>query len=144
MSRVNHSSARKLRLEALESRKLMAANVIDGMLVDHAEVVSFLAAGEVGGGVLESEAVFAPTHGGYSTLRRASDSVSYDLHTTGLPPGAYTIWVIAFNNPAGCIDGCNFPAILYTSAFSYVFDGCHTTNIGNLCRRRFQERRTKC
>ena len=121
MSHAKPSSGRKLHLESLESRQLMATNVIDGMLVDYAEVVPYLPAGEVGGGVFEAGTVFAPTHGGYSTLRRTSDSVSYDLHTTGLPAGAYTVWAVAFNNPAECIDGCNAEDLLRTEPNPAVF-----------------------
>ena len=92
-----------------------------GSRIDRVEVVPFLPAGDVGGGVLEPGTLYAPTSIGYSTLRRISDSVRYDLHSTGLPPGAYTVWAVAFNNPDECIDGCNGEDLLRTEPNPAVF-----------------------
>ena len=70
-------------------------------------MVAHFAAGEVGGGDLIPGSMHAPTSVGHSTLRRTSDSISYELETSGLPPGAYSVWVVAFNNPTECIDSCS-------------------------------------
>lgn len=70
--------------------------------VDRAEVFPFLPAGDVGGGVLTPGTYFPPTRGGTSTLLRHPDWVQYTLHTTGLPEGAYTVWIVTINEPANC------------------------------------------
>ena len=45
--------------------------------------------------------------GASSTLRRTPNGVSWTFKTNGLEPGhAYTLWVVVFNNPGACVDGC--------------------------------------
>jgi len=45
---------------------------------------------------------------GSSQLVRTPNGVNYRVKTSGLVPGnAYTLWIVIFNNPAGCIDGCD-------------------------------------
>ena len=53
------------------------------------------------GGVL----VMNPKDRGTSDLVRTVDGISMNIDTTDLPVGAYTVWWIIFNNPAGCSDG---------------------------------------
>jgi len=91
----------------------MSSEVLgDGLAVlakqqERGEVTSFQAAGPPTGpagsrGVLMEGAIFEPTKGGFAILHRGNDWVSYNLHTTGLPAGAYTNWWIIFNNPEEC------------------------------------------
>ena len=86
----------------------------DGLTVlakqqERAAVIAFQPAGDFGGGVLTPGTFFAPTKGGFSILHRGSDWISYNIHTTGLPPGAYTNWWIIINNPENClgVGGCD-------------------------------------
>jgi hypothetical protein len=44
---------------------------------------------------------------GTSQLVRTDDGVSFRLSTTGLDPGTvHTLWMVIFNNPENCNDGC--------------------------------------
>lgn len=46
--------------------------------------------------------------GGRSHLTRLEPMVLLTLEAEGLVPGdAYTLWWVVFNNPAGCVDGCD-------------------------------------
>ncbi len=46
--------------------------------------------------------------GAFTALQRSADSVSVDIHSKGLDPGsAYTVWLVIFNNPSGCVAGCD-------------------------------------
>src|SRR5712691_6020499 len=41
--------------------------------------------------------------GSRATIRRGDDRVSFEVSTSGVTPGnSYTVWVMAFNNPAAC------------------------------------------
>lgn len=40
--------------------------------------------------------------GSWSIVVRTDNSLSMDFHTTGLQPGAYTVWWGIFNNPDAC------------------------------------------
>ena len=83
--------------------------------VQHTELVPFQPAGDLGGptNVLKPGTLFPPTEGSHATLRRGHDYIQFTLHTTGLPPGAYTAWYLIFNKPMACqgpnpVDGkCN-------------------------------------
>lgn len=66
------------------------------------ELFPFLPAGDVGGGVLTAGTFFPPTMGSHSKLVRHADWVQYNIHTTGLPPGAYTVWIVTINAPQHC------------------------------------------
>jgi hypothetical protein len=47
---------------------------------------------------------------GAATLLRTNKGISYRIYTTQLDPGAaYTVWVVVFNRPENCEDGCNEP-----------------------------------
>ncbi|MCH8893821.1 MAG: hypothetical protein IIB32_10000 [Chloroflexi bacterium] len=50
-------------------------------------------------------AIMNPKNRGTSDLVRTVDGVSMNIDTTDLPVGAYTVWYVFFNNPAGCSDG---------------------------------------
>jgi hypothetical protein len=82
-----------------------SASLAKGVTVSRVPVTAFQPAGNFGGGVLVPETMFPPTKGGTSTLRRGDDWLSYNIHTTGLPPGAYTNWWIIWNYPENCSDG---------------------------------------
>ncbi len=49
--------------------------------------------------------VMNPQTRGSSDLVRTVDNISMNIDTTDLPIGAYTVWWVIFNNPAGCSDG---------------------------------------
>ncbi|HEY8868198.1 MAG TPA: hypothetical protein VIM30_02265 [Candidatus Limnocylindrales bacterium] len=41
--------------------------------------------------------------GSQATVRRSGDTVDFEIRTSGLTPGnAYTVWLMAFNNPNAC------------------------------------------
>jgi hypothetical protein len=42
---------------------------------------------------------------GSSTLIRTDQGVSMYLQTSGLQPGAYTVWFVIFNHPEACVNG---------------------------------------
>lgn len=71
-----------------------------------APVVAFQAAGAVGGGVLVPGTTYPPTRQKIGVLRRGRDWVRADIRTSGLPPGAYTVWWVIFDNPAACTGPC--------------------------------------
>lgn len=91
---------------ALQAGNYQAALPAKGVQVNRASVMPFHPAGDVGGGVLTPGDVFAPTKAAHATFRTGEDWASYNIHTTGLPPGAYTVWLIMFGNPDACVDGC--------------------------------------
>ena len=82
-------------------------NSLAKVTVDKVKVIAFQPAGDFGGGVLVPGTFFPPTKQGFSTIRRSKDWISYNIHTTGLPPGAYTNWCAVINNPENCIGDCN-------------------------------------
>ncbi|MGI9623390.1 MAG: hypothetical protein ACR2PK_11180 [Acidimicrobiales bacterium] len=46
--------------------------------------------------------------GAHTSLKRSSDSIDVAVHSRNLVPGnAYTVWLAIFNDPAGCVDGCD-------------------------------------
>jgi hypothetical protein len=41
--------------------------------------------------------------GSQATVRRDGDAIEWELKTSGVTPGnAYTVWVMAFNDPSAC------------------------------------------
>jgi hypothetical protein len=53
-------------------------------------------------GVLEEGSTWPPTKGSHAKLLRGEDFVQLNAHTTGLPPGAYTVWWGFINKPEMC------------------------------------------
>lgn len=43
-----------------------------------------------------------------ATLKRSDDGLKVTIHTTDLPPGAYTIWWAVYNYPENCAGPCGF------------------------------------
>lgn len=70
--------------------------------VSHDQVMAFMAAGDIGGGVLTPGTMYPPTQQGQSTFVRTRDAVLYTIQTSGLPPGAYTVWWVVINRPDLC------------------------------------------
>ena len=70
--------------------------------VQSTELSVFQAAGPFGGGVLTPGDTFPPTRGSTSKLVRNDGWVQYNIHTTGLPAGAYTVWIVTINAPGNC------------------------------------------
>jgi hypothetical protein len=83
--------------------------------------VVFMAAGDVGGGVLELGTEFPPTTHGYGMLIRGEDWIQAQISTSGLPEGTYTVWWIVFNNPAACDGPCDMDDLLNEDAQVSVF-----------------------
>ena len=102
-------------------------------------VTAFQAAGEIGGGVLTAGAEFAPTGQNSATLTRGADWMEIDIQTSGLPPGAYTVWWVVFNNPSACADACGEADLLtedvQASAFWATGGIIEEDGIGNFSAR---------
>lgn len=64
----------------------------------------FMPAGPLGGpgNLLTPGDFFPPIGKSKATLKRGRDYVQFNIHTTGLPPGAYTVWYVIFNNSGDC------------------------------------------
>lgn len=80
-----------------------AASSVSERVVRSTQLFAFLPAGEVGGGVLTPGDVFPPTGVNTSKIVRTHGFVEYTIQTSGLPQGAYTVWVVAINNPGACL-----------------------------------------
>lgn len=93
----------------------------DDEITSKVDVVTFLAAGDYGGGVLVPGTLYPPVKAGTSVLKREDDELSYKIKTSGLPPGAYTNWWVIFNNPENCIDGCDVPDLFNPAVNASVF-----------------------
>lgn len=67
-------------------------------------VVEFQPAGSFGGSgnVLTPGDVFPPLGKSFATLKRGNNYLNINIHTKGLPQGAYTVWWIIFNEPSDC------------------------------------------
>lgn len=89
--------------------------------VSRTEVTAFQAAGDAGGGVLTPGDFFAPTNVGQATLIRQSEAVEVTIQTSGLPPGAYTVWWVVFNDPSGCAGPCGEDDLFNLAAEPSVF-----------------------
>ena len=76
-----------------------------GTLVQKTAVLPFLPAGELGGpeNLLTPGEFFPPTAKAEAILKRGKDYVQFNLHTNGLPEGAYTVWYVIFNNTGDCV-----------------------------------------
>jgi len=70
--------------------------------VSHDPVFAFMAAGDIGGGVLTPGTFFPPTQQGQSTFVRTKKAVQVAIQTSGLPVGAYTVWWVVVNQPDQC------------------------------------------
>ena len=46
-------------------------------------------------------------NGSGAKLTRDENAVWLSINTTELPPGAYSVWWVLFNNPEACFNGCN-------------------------------------
>lgn len=46
---------------------------------------------------------------GSANLHRNKNGVTANFKTSDLEPGAYTLWIVVFNDPTACIEGCNEP-----------------------------------
>lgn len=73
-------------------------------IVQHADLLPFQPSGKEGGlsNVLPVGVMYPPTNGGTATLKRGDNYIQFNMHTTGLPPGAYTVWYVFFNETGDC------------------------------------------
>ncbi len=76
-----------------------------GTMVQSTALLPFQPAGALGGpgNQLNPGDFFPPTKKSKATLKRGSDYLQFNIHTTGLPEGAYTVWWIIFNAPDECV-----------------------------------------
>ncbi|NND04756.1 MAG: hypothetical protein HKN87_00130 [Saprospiraceae bacterium] len=76
----------------------------NGVVNQRVPLIAFQPAGDLGGdGNLLQPGTFFPPKGSHSAkLSRASNYLQFNIHTKGLPPGAYTVWWIIFNDPSTC------------------------------------------
>lgn len=79
-------------------------NPTSRVYVQTADLYPFMPAGPLGGeaNLLNPGDFFPPTKSSKATLKRGNDYIQFNIHTTGLPPGAYTVWYVIFNNPGEC------------------------------------------
>lgn len=72
--------------------------------VQEANLFQFQAAGDFGGegNVLSPGDVFPPLGKSFATLKRSDNYLQFNIHTKGLPQGAYTVWWVIFNEPGDC------------------------------------------
>jgi len=103
----------------------------DGTQVSQADVIVFQAAGDVGGGVLTPGDMFPPTSSGHAILRRKDDTINLEIRTSGLPPGAYTIWWVVWNNPDGCEGPCGEDDLFSETGENSVFWAGYDIVTGN-------------
>lgn len=106
---------------AIAAGPIQAATASATTSVSHAPVVTFMAAGDVGGGVLDAGTTYPPTTHGAATLARGTDWIQTNIRTSGLPPGAYTVWWVVFDTPAGCVDGCGLDDLFSPDAHVSIF-----------------------
>ena len=62
-----------------------------------------------------------PIPGSTASLTRYQDSIAVRVDTNSLPAGAYTLWWVIFNNPAGCEDGCGEDDLFRPEAQTSIF-----------------------
>lgn len=74
--------------------------------VQKAPIFPFQPAGDFGGAgnVLTPGDFFPPGPNSFATLKRGKNFIQFNIHTTGLPAGAYTVWWIIFNKPGDCVE----------------------------------------
>src|SRR6056297_877377 len=66
-------------------------------------------------------------HDGQSTLIRTNNGVNFRFATNELDPGhAYTLWVVIWNEPENCVDGCDGPDLLTEAALPDMLYGAGT------------------
>jgi hypothetical protein len=75
-------------------------------------------------------------NGAHTSLQRDGDSVHVGVHSRNLTPGhAYTVWLVIFNTPEGCVDGCGEDDLMRPEATNSVIwsgVGGVANNGGNL------------
>jgi hypothetical protein len=84
-----------------------AFDSIDKRRQSRADMLTFQPAGDFGGGVLVPGTFYPPSGNSFSKLYRGNDRVRYKIRTNGLPPGAYTVWMVVINNPENCVGDCD-------------------------------------
>ncbi|NNE75478.1 MAG: hypothetical protein HKN31_00190 [Pricia sp.] len=84
---------------------ILEATSAKGTLVQSTSVLPFLPAGDIGGpgNQLVPGDFFPPISKSKATLKRGADYIQFNIHTNGLPHGAYTVWYVIFNTPSECI-----------------------------------------
>lgn len=94
-------------------------------VVSFSSVGIFQPAGPAGArGVLTEGDTFGPTKGSRAKILRGADHIQVNIHTTGLPPGAYTTWWALINDTGACVPSTNpmRPDIIGDCGFDELFD----------------------
>ena len=60
---------------------------------------------------------------GSANLHRNKNGVTANFKTSDLEPGAYTLWIVVFNDPTACIEGCNEPDLFIEAVKGAVIFG---------------------
>lgn len=92
-------------LLANEDSTLVEGILAKGTVVQKSPILAFQPAGEFGGPTnqLVPGTFFPPLQDNKASLKRGKDYLQFNIHTTGLPEGAYTVWWIIFNDPSSCV-----------------------------------------
>lgn len=84
-------------------------------------IYPYQAAGAVGGGVLQPGTTYAPERRPVAVLVRTDTDIRFHIVTNGLPPGAYSVWWVVFNEPSACTGPCDEPDLFDPATQSSVF-----------------------
>lgn len=85
-------------------------------------IYPYQAAGTVGGGVLQPGTTYAPERKRpVAVLVRTDTRIRFHVVTDGLPPGAYSVWWVVFNEPSACTGPCDEPDLFDPATQSSVF-----------------------
>jgi hypothetical protein len=85
-------------------------NIMAGALVAVAVVILGASQAQTAGAHYQAKNLFAIDNpadpvAGAATLIRTTEGISYSVSTSGLEPGASTVWVVIFNKPENCAEG---------------------------------------
>jgi hypothetical protein len=115
-----------------------------GTQVQKVSVLPFQSAGDLGGdgNVLTPGDMFPPGSNSFASLKRGKNYLQFNIHTTDLPQGAYTVWWVIFNETTSCTGGgaggvCGEPDLfLPTTAVVWATSKVVQTNgVGNFSDR---------
>ena len=84
------------------------------------DVQTFMPAGPIGP-LLTPGTFYPPAEGDQGILKRKQDRLEFEIKTTGLPAGAYTVWWVVFNNFDECDGPCNPPDLFNPAVGGSVF-----------------------
>jgi hypothetical protein len=85
-------------------------NIMTGALIAVAMATLGASQARAAGGHYQAKNLFAIANpadpvAGAATLTRTTKGISYSVYTSGLEPGANTVWIVIFNQPENCAAG---------------------------------------